>query len=494
MEDSFEQFVQTRSAALARTAYLLTGDRHAAEDLLQDALARVAQRWRTVTHDDRDPEAYVRRVLYHRAVDGWRYRQRRPEVLALLAGLMAVSLLPLAGELRSPPPADGGEAGVSDYPERIGRQWWVRDLPDQPGPVAGLVKVAVEVGYEWHALSERGHRWRVPGAGADSYPTISPDGRYLGYLAEQGWPYVLHDLVSGEQVSFDASRNSGYPQTRYALHGQSPSFWSPDGARVAVQATDTLDNVDGLLVLDVDGGTTWLPIGQGEDWLGHPAGWVADDAVAMLHWTAGESPEPVVAQVEVRVVGLDGRVRRGVPLAPAWPWRAHLFHQWSGKVSPDGSRLLLVEDDQERNRLLRVFTLADGVEVDEPVQTGPDVPTCPATWAGAEPAVPYQHDRSQGAVTAVPDRRGDEARLSEIVVAGIASECLIWAPDAIAQAPKDGLLALQGDHPWLWPWRELQYVWWTWFWREILLAALLGAGASAGWHWWRRRRASYSGG
>ena len=78
----FETFVRARSAALARIAYLLTGDRHAAEDLLQDTLARVAQRWRAVTRGGRDPDPYVRRVLYTRAVDGWRHRRRRPEVLS----------------------------------------------------------------------------------------------------------------------------------------------------------------------------------------------------------------------------------------------------------------------------------------------------------------------------------------------------------------------------------------------------------------------------
>ncbi|WP_308167635.1 SigE family RNA polymerase sigma factor [Catellatospora tritici] len=75
MED-FEGFVRARSAALARTAYLLTGDRHQAEDLLQDALARVAERWSAVIRGG-DPEPYVRRMLYTRAVDGWRSRQRR---------------------------------------------------------------------------------------------------------------------------------------------------------------------------------------------------------------------------------------------------------------------------------------------------------------------------------------------------------------------------------------------------------------------------------
>jgi RNA polymerase sigma-70 factor (sigma-E family) len=53
--------------------YLLTGDRHHAEDLVQTALARVAVRWRRIE----DPEAYVRRVLYTQGVSWWRVRRRR---------------------------------------------------------------------------------------------------------------------------------------------------------------------------------------------------------------------------------------------------------------------------------------------------------------------------------------------------------------------------------------------------------------------------------
>ncbi|MDI1464115.1 SigE family RNA polymerase sigma factor [Catellatospora sp. KI3] len=76
MVEDFEGFVRARSTALARTAYLLTGDRHQAEDLLQDTLARVAERWTAVSRGG-DPEPYVRRMLYTRAIDGWRGRQRR---------------------------------------------------------------------------------------------------------------------------------------------------------------------------------------------------------------------------------------------------------------------------------------------------------------------------------------------------------------------------------------------------------------------------------
>jgi RNA polymerase sigma-70 factor (sigma-E family) len=74
--EEFEAYVQARSAALARTAYLLTGDVHHAEDLLQETLARVASRWPALLRKG-DPDAYVRTVMYHRAVDTWRRRRVR---------------------------------------------------------------------------------------------------------------------------------------------------------------------------------------------------------------------------------------------------------------------------------------------------------------------------------------------------------------------------------------------------------------------------------
>ena len=80
--DEFEAWVHARSGALARSAYLLTGDVHLAEDLLQDTLARVADRWRRVSRTG-EPDAYARRVMHHLAIDAWRRRRVRPaEVLA----------------------------------------------------------------------------------------------------------------------------------------------------------------------------------------------------------------------------------------------------------------------------------------------------------------------------------------------------------------------------------------------------------------------------
>ncbi|MDT0530402.1 SigE family RNA polymerase sigma factor [Micromonospora sp. DSM 115977] len=72
----FDDFVRTRSVALLRVAYLLTGDRHAAEDLLQEVLEQMYVRWRRLRTS---PEAYARRALVNRSINRWRWRSRRPE-------------------------------------------------------------------------------------------------------------------------------------------------------------------------------------------------------------------------------------------------------------------------------------------------------------------------------------------------------------------------------------------------------------------------------
>ncbi|MFC0004315.1 SigE family RNA polymerase sigma factor [Micromonospora siamensis] len=74
--DSFDEFVRSRSTALLRSAYLLTTDRHAAEDLLQDVLERLYAKWRRARSA---PDTYARKILVNRAIDRWRFRGRRPE-------------------------------------------------------------------------------------------------------------------------------------------------------------------------------------------------------------------------------------------------------------------------------------------------------------------------------------------------------------------------------------------------------------------------------
>jgi RNA polymerase sigma-70 factor (sigma-E family) len=82
-EREFREFVAARSGALFRSAYLLTGQREAAEDLLQTVLAKVALRWSRI---DGRPDPYVRKALYHEQVGRWRRRGREvfgvPETVA----------------------------------------------------------------------------------------------------------------------------------------------------------------------------------------------------------------------------------------------------------------------------------------------------------------------------------------------------------------------------------------------------------------------------
>jgi RNA polymerase sigma-70 factor (sigma-E family) len=75
-EAEFNAFVAERTHALFRTAYALTGDQHAAEDLLQSALAKLVLYWPRITTD---PESYVRRILYREHVSVWRRMWRRSE-------------------------------------------------------------------------------------------------------------------------------------------------------------------------------------------------------------------------------------------------------------------------------------------------------------------------------------------------------------------------------------------------------------------------------
>jgi RNA polymerase sigma-70 factor (sigma-E family) len=72
--DDFEAFVAARYDALLRTAYLLTGDHHDAEDLLKQCLVKAVGAWKRI---EGDPEPYVRTILVRQNVSRWRRRRWR---------------------------------------------------------------------------------------------------------------------------------------------------------------------------------------------------------------------------------------------------------------------------------------------------------------------------------------------------------------------------------------------------------------------------------
>ena len=75
-EAAFREFVTASGSRLLRAAYLLTGDRGHAEDLVQVALERTAYRWSGL---EGSPEAFARTVLVRAAADRWRRRRARPQ-------------------------------------------------------------------------------------------------------------------------------------------------------------------------------------------------------------------------------------------------------------------------------------------------------------------------------------------------------------------------------------------------------------------------------
>jgi RNA polymerase sigma-70 factor (sigma-E family) len=75
----YVEFVRSRTRSLLHCAYLLTGDQHLAEDLVQEALASTHRAWNRL-REVGNAEAYARKVMYHTQVSVWR-RRRVPEVM-----------------------------------------------------------------------------------------------------------------------------------------------------------------------------------------------------------------------------------------------------------------------------------------------------------------------------------------------------------------------------------------------------------------------------
>lgn len=81
MSPGFDEFVAARFTALTRLAFLLCGDLHLAEDLVQSALSKVYPRWEKFGPND-NVEGYVRKVIIRENASWWRRSSSREVVTA----------------------------------------------------------------------------------------------------------------------------------------------------------------------------------------------------------------------------------------------------------------------------------------------------------------------------------------------------------------------------------------------------------------------------
>lgn len=78
VEDDFRAWVSVNRDRLRRTAYLLSGDWHLSDDLVQEALSRAFMFWPRVTSRG-EPDAYVRKIVVNLYLDHRRRPARRED-------------------------------------------------------------------------------------------------------------------------------------------------------------------------------------------------------------------------------------------------------------------------------------------------------------------------------------------------------------------------------------------------------------------------------
>ena len=73
-DEEYREFAGSRAASLHRTAYLLCGDWHLADDLVQETFVQTFRHWRRVQRAD-NQNAYVKRIMINEFSRSWqRYR------------------------------------------------------------------------------------------------------------------------------------------------------------------------------------------------------------------------------------------------------------------------------------------------------------------------------------------------------------------------------------------------------------------------------------
>lgn len=140
-DTEFSEYVAGRRPQLRRTAYLLCGESHRAEDLVQTTLMKVYVAWPRIRRDG-NVDAYARRVMVNAHVDETRRPWRRERV-GVHEGLDVE-----ARTATSPEDRDLLMAALADLPPRqraavVLRHYWglsVEETATDLGVTTGTVK------------------------------------------------------------------------------------------------------------------------------------------------------------------------------------------------------------------------------------------------------------------------------------------------------------------------------------------------------------------
>lgn len=148
-ELAFSDYVAARRPQLFRTACLLCGDPHRAEDIVQDALTRLYATWNRVERMN-NIDGYVRRIIVNAHYSDRRRPWRRewasePRDIPLEPGFpaedadvirAAVMALPAASSAHLPLPAVGSACGrelvLTVSAQYVSRTPWAALRPDRP--------------------------------------------------------------------------------------------------------------------------------------------------------------------------------------------------------------------------------------------------------------------------------------------------------------------------------------------------------------------------
>jgi hypothetical protein len=382
-------------------------------------------------------------------------------VLALVGGVGVA-----AHRVTDPPPADGGggtRPTATAYPTRIdGPLFRMGDLPDRPGPIAGLVRN----NHGWLAVGQHGQVWRMPSANNFDWPSsISPDGTRIAYVDTSAGQseLTLLDLVDGGAFTPDVGGRG--LQHSWLIDG--PMSWSPDSSRLFVPVSPGTyrgPRVDALLVASSTGA---IPVSAPAGTDVEPLGWLSPTRLGWLSWTTDEL-HPRILITGAR----GGRVLRSSPAHARIP--RNIFTNAVPRPSVD-ELAAAVEVSTATQQLLISAPGRNGGLVAARAISNDRTLGCPPSWADAYPVVPDTTAPGGYLLWAGPH--------SYVIQVGPGlrdASCSVWAFDALRGK------AYGGVGGWLFDDRD---TWLSWHWRQVGLG--LGACllvAIAGLVWWRRRR------